>query len=169
MVSVSLDGLSTYMQSERRHGQHQKCSCPDPSIPLLNPDPEWKKHHARLVEDAKRAPKNLDIVFLGDEIIEQWNGTAELGTKVLKGDMREPFQKRFTTEGGGTLEGLALGSSIDTVRYIRQEWHLLPFGGIQSSSRPSKSSLPHPLSFLYLGLFFFADRAPTCFGISRME
>jgi hypothetical protein len=68
------------------------------------------------VEDAKRAPKKLDIVFLGDEIVEQWNGTAALGTTILKGGMREPFEKRFTTRGGGALEGLALGSSIDTVR-----------------------------------------------------
>ena len=108
--------LQLHTQSERRHGQHQKCSCPDPSVPLANPDKEWKKHHSRLVEDAKRAPNKLDIVFVGDEIIEQWNGTADLGTTILKGGMREPFEKRFTTKGGGTIEGIALGSSIDTVR-----------------------------------------------------
>lgn len=108
--------------SERRHGQHQRCSCPDPSLPLANTDMEWKNHHTRLVEDAKKAPKNLDIVFLGDAIVERWNGTKDLGTKVLPGDMREPFEKRFTTKGGGKLEGLALGSSADTGPNLL--WHI---------------------------------------------
>ncbi len=54
-------------------------------------------------------------MFLGDSIVERWNGTNDLGTKVLPGNMRDPFEKYFTTKGGGQLEGLALGSSIDTV------------------------------------------------------
>jgi hypothetical protein len=107
------------IQSERRHGQHERCTCPDPALPLLNPDKEWKKHHAQLVDDAKKAPKNLDVVFLGDAVIELWNGTKDLG-KVIQG-MREPFEERFTKVGGDTaLAGLALGSSVDTVRTKRK-------------------------------------------------
>ena len=156
--------LSSHTQSERRHGQHQKCTCPDPSLPLQNPDKEWKKHHARLVEDAKRAPNKLDIVFLGDEIIEQWNGTADMGTTILKGDMREPFEKRFTTKGGGTLEGLALGSSIDTVRsslVCTINMAVLYHPTIYSFVFSSCST--HSLSVS------FGGRAPTCFGIYKME
>lgn len=70
-----------------------------------------------MVNDAKKAPKNLDIVFVGDAVIERWNGTKNLGTEVIP-KMREPFQQRFTKSGGGHLEGLALGSSSDTVRQL---------------------------------------------------
>jgi lysophospholipase L1-like esterase len=64
--------------------------------------------------DAVHAPQNLDIVLLGDSIIERWNGTRHMGTHPMEG-MREIFESKFTRKGGGTLEGLALGSSGDTV------------------------------------------------------
>ena len=55
---------------------------------------------------------------MGDAIIERWDGTSDLGTNVLDGGlMKEPFQERFTKQGGGMYEGLALGSSVDTVRF----------------------------------------------------
>lgn len=95
-------------------------------------DKEWKKQHARLVNDAKKAPSNLDIVFLGDEVVELWNGTKNLGSTVIPG-MREPFEQRFTKAGGGdrALAGLALGSSVDTVRSTYKREKLRPIVLIQ--------------------------------------
>ena len=71
-------------------------------------------HHDAMVYDAKKAPNDLDIVFVGDSIAERWNGTAALGTKVIDSTKRA-FRKRFTKKYGGKLEGIALGSAGDTV------------------------------------------------------
>ena len=84
-------------------------------MPLAGNDKEWKQQHTRLVNDANKAPKHLDIAFVGDAVVELWNGTTDLGTTVIP-HMREPFEARFTKAGGGKLEGVALGSSTDTVR-----------------------------------------------------
>lgn len=99
------------------------CTCPDPTVPLFNSDPRWEQQHNRMLQAAKLASKQqqqqqpLDLVFLGDSIVEQWNGTQSMGTNVIPG-MREPFEKRFTIKGGGDLEALALGCSGDTVSSI---------------------------------------------------
>jgi hypothetical protein len=69
------------------------------------------------VWDAEHAHHNLDIVMIGDSITERWNGTSSMGRNLIpKG--RAPFEQYFTKDGGGSLEGLALGSSGDTVRNI---------------------------------------------------
>lgn len=91
-----------------------RCTCPDPAQPLPNSDSTWRKHHLEMVKDARQAPRDLDIVFLGDSMIERWNGTRNMGQQSIPG-MRKVFAERFTVKGGGTFEGLALGSSGDTV------------------------------------------------------
>ena len=68
-----------------------------------------------MVYDALHAHPNLDLVMLGDSIMERWNGTRGLGTETVPG-AKEMFFKYFTRAHGGHLEGLALGSSGDTVR-----------------------------------------------------
>lgn len=101
-------------------GPETRCTCPDPSKPIIltGTDYEkWKKHHEDLVIVAKNAPSDLDIVFLGDAMVERWDGTGDFGTKKIEG-VRKVFQSRFTKRGGGELEGIALGSSGDTVSGI---------------------------------------------------
>jgi hypothetical protein len=71
-----------------------------------------------MVLDAKHAPSNLDIVFVGDAIVERWQGTTDLGVNVLPPGMKEPFQARFVKKNGAELEGLALGASSDTVSLV---------------------------------------------------
>jgi hypothetical protein len=95
--------------------EDERCTCPDPAKPQARTEKEWKAHHEVMVKDAHQAPKDLDIVFLGDSIIERWNGTKSWGTHTIAG-MRTVFEKRFTRAGGGSLEGIALGSSGDVVR-----------------------------------------------------
>mmetsp|Transcript_62961 Transcript_62961/g.181111 ORF Transcript_62961/g.181111 Transcript_62961/m.181111 type:complete len:409 (-) Transcript_62961:1197-2423(-) len=109
--------------NERRHGENERCTCPDPTQALANTESEWwEKHHNHLVSVANRAKKDLDIVFFGDEIVERLDGTSNLGSRTLGGGMREPFEQLFTKAGGGDLEGLALGSSSDTGPNML--WHI---------------------------------------------
>ena len=99
-----------------RHQQEDtRCTCPDPNKPQIVNSKEWKHHHDMMYLAAKKAPQNLDIVLLGDNMIERWNGTHTMGTHILA-DERSVFEQKFTKRGGGRLEGLALGTSGDTVR-----------------------------------------------------
>ena len=126
-----------FPQAKRHHRcftidaqNHSRCNCADPHIGIPQTIssvtsssgkppkilPPWQQQHDRMVRDAKLAPKELDIVMLGDSIIERWNGTKSMGSEVIP-DMRNPFIRRFTRAGGGSFEGLALGCAGDTVRF----------------------------------------------------
>lgn len=107
--------------TEGRHHQNERCTCPAPSVPLALPDETWKAQHKRMITAAKQAPKQLDIVFLGDAIVERWNGTKAMGTQELPG-IRGAWESHFTKAGGGHFEGLALGSSNDTGPNLL--WHI---------------------------------------------
>jgi hypothetical protein len=74
-------------------------------------------HHQNMVHDAKHAGEDLDVVFFGDGMIEEFGGTKVLGSELAEG-MEEYFERTFTKKGGGKLNGLALGSYGDTVREI---------------------------------------------------
>jgi hypothetical protein len=74
-------------------------------------------HHQNMVHDAKYAMDDLDIVFFGDDMIEEFSGTKILGSEITEG-MEAYFEKTFTKKGGGKLNGLALGSYGDTVRVM---------------------------------------------------
>ena len=58
----------------------------------------------------------LDLVFVGSTLIEHWTGNS-VGHPIdsLKG-IKRIFDQEFTTEGGGIIDGLALGISGDRVR-----------------------------------------------------
>ena len=112
--------LRVISQSDRRHGQNERCTCPDPSAPLAGTSSVWKTYHNQLVLTANQygassSTNRLDIVFLGDAIVERWQGTSDLGLTILAKDMKEPFQSRFVKKNGADLEGVALGASSDTV------------------------------------------------------
>lgn len=74
-----------------------------------------------MVHDSKNAKEDLDIVFFGDGMIEQFGGTKALGTEVAVG-MEDYFEKTFTKNGGGKFEGLALGSDGDTVSRSKESF-----------------------------------------------
>jgi hypothetical protein len=69
-----------------------------------------------MVYIAEHAPQDLDVVFFGDDLIEQLSGTRGLGVDGAEG-MEEYFEKTFTRKSGGKLNAIALGSSGDTVRF----------------------------------------------------
>jgi lysophospholipase L1-like esterase len=86
-------------------------SCADPLTPFAC-DEAWHDHHKDLIA-AANSPGPFQFVMLGDSITERWNGTRHLGTVVLP-ENRQVFNSFFTKSGGGSVDGLALGTSGDT-------------------------------------------------------
>lgn len=118
---------------ETRSSISERCSCPDPNKALRNDATKlWKSNHDHIVHLAKNAPADLDIVFLGDDTIEQLSGTRNLGGEMVEG-MEEYFDRTFKKKNGGKFNGLALGSSGDTGPNLLWHWE----NGIkQSDLRP---------------------------------
>lgn len=75
---------------------------------------QWKRHHDDMVSIANRLDPNLDIVFLGDSIIERFSGTAGMGVKGVTGH-KAAFDRRFSKSAGGRMEGKAFGTAEDAV------------------------------------------------------
>jgi hypothetical protein len=104
------------MNKNHKQGS-EPCNCPDPGQPQAKTGTladQWKRHHDDMVSIAKRAPQDLDVVFLGDSIIERLGGTAGMGTQVMDGH-KASFDKRFSKRGGGRMEGKAFGTAQDSV------------------------------------------------------
>jgi hypothetical protein len=110
-----------FVNQEQHPGTLDKrCTCPDPKIALANnASPLWNSHHQNMVHIAEHAPVDLDVVFFGDDMIEQLSGTQGLGVEGAEG-MEDYFEKTFTKKGGGKVNAIALGSSGDTVRYCTE-------------------------------------------------
>jgi hypothetical protein len=60
---------------------------------------------------------SVDVVFVGDDVTEAWNG-RQLGveTSAYKA-VNSYFLKTFSRNGGGEIDGLALGTTADSVCY----------------------------------------------------
>ena len=71
-----------------------------------------------MVSIAKRLDPNLDIVFLGDSIIERFSGTAGMGAQGVTGH-KAAFDKHFSKNAGGRMEGKAFGTEQDDVSSFR--------------------------------------------------
>jgi lysophospholipase L1-like esterase len=82
---------------------------------------KWFVHHAELVRTAEAATSDLDVVFLGDSIIEHWNGTKFWGRRLMQ-EKRDEFQRKFSKAKGAKLEGIALGAAQDLVQNLN--WHV---------------------------------------------
>ena len=93
------------------------CYCAeDPNRPTDKKDKLWVHHHKDMVQHAIQAKHDLDLVMIGDSIIERWNGTRHLGS------IQEPGMRHVTKKTGGSLEAIALGSAGDTSQNLL--WHL---------------------------------------------
>ena len=101
-------------------GGDDGCRCEDP----LTPQPRgeyrsWTRAHESNLEDIKRVVemgKSIDIAFVGESVVEEMDGRwmGQSGTQLQRlGDL---FNKRFDTDKGGKLNGIALGVAGDTVR-----------------------------------------------------
>lgn len=99
------------------HGGDSSCNCDDPLTPRSGIGKEWHGAHDLNVNDIDEFLKNApsaDIVFLGDDITEEWRGTAMGVRQDDMGKVARVFNKLFTREGGGPIDGLALGLAGDT-------------------------------------------------------
>jgi hypothetical protein len=69
-----------------------------------------------LVQGAVESAKSIDIAFLGESVVEEmdgrWFGDK---TNTLLSELAKTFDKNFSKEKGGKLDGLAIGVAGDTV------------------------------------------------------
>ena len=56
----------------------------------------------------------MDVVFLGDQFVQAWDGHF-LNRKIVGGsDIQLQFRETFSRASGGMLDGIALGIAGDT-------------------------------------------------------
>jgi hypothetical protein len=99
-------------------GGDAACTCDDFTTPLSREEKKgWVQTHAG---NTKRidVSKDYDVVFIGDEVAEGWNGEWLGRPGFPTGDAlktKDFFTNTFTKDGGGEFEGLALGIMGDDV------------------------------------------------------
>jgi len=125
LIHVKSNAFSTqqYLNKGHREGT-EPCDCPDPTKPSAKTGAlagQWKRHHDDMKAVAKRLDPNLDIVFLGDSIIEHFSGTAGMGAQVVSGH-KAAFDRRFAKNKGGRMEGKAFGTEKDSGPNLL--WHI---------------------------------------------
>lgn len=110
------------------------CNCtstvtPQPQSPEMVPSRVWQAAFEKNVQLAESAPSDLDVVILGDSITEHLAGT-ELGQVEETWERHSAvFNRLFTKNGGGDVEGLALGIGGDAcaqLLYRLQNGELTP-------------------------------------------
>jgi len=85
----------------------------------LDPDDKleyewWKKSATLNLELIDNASSDLDVVLLGDSIIEHWNGRSMGALDSHLNKIKNTFDELFQKENGGKVNGLALGITNDT-------------------------------------------------------
>lgn len=76
----------------------------------------FKQNKAIVRDQAKETDTKVDVVFVGDQLIEAWNGKYQ-GEKLDElRSVAKTFNKKFGTNNGTDLKGLALGIGGDAVR-----------------------------------------------------
>jgi len=58
---------------------------------------------------------NVDVVLLGDQITEEWNGRWYGKPEQEMQKVKTWFDEKFSTTGGGDVNGVALGIAGDSV------------------------------------------------------
>jgi len=96
------------------------CAC-DPFTPISHPSDRWHRWHETFVNQTMNTTHNIQVVFLGDSIMERWGGTRFQGTRPRSG-YREEFEKRFSKATGASIEGRVFGSAQDTSQHLL--WHI---------------------------------------------
>jgi lysophospholipase L1-like esterase len=98
------------------HGNQQPCHCSNPLEPANFTDrPEWNRGFLRNVElaqDAVASSRNLDVVMLGDSIVEFWQATYKGAPIAMFESNHEVYQRLFDSPDA-PIQGLALGVAGD--------------------------------------------------------
>ena len=116
------------------------CLCPDPTVPRErsgSTHKRWKAWHNQMVQRTHQisnpnhnnstTTSSIDVVLLGDSILEHFRGTKALGKLALP-ELRQVFEAHFVKSHGATLEGEALGTGGDSTTELLWHWthQLLP-------------------------------------------
>mmetsp|Transcript_25031 Transcript_25031/g.35285 ORF Transcript_25031/g.35285 Transcript_25031/m.35285 type:complete len:396 (-) Transcript_25031:477-1664(-) len=116
---ATIDGIadltSEFVEPWCFYGKKGRCNCKDPmKADSRISKSHWAKAHHLNKEQAKGKGDSVDVLFLGDSIMEGWNGKSYGHSSPRSRDVPAIFKKLFTKDGGGQFEGLALGISGDT-------------------------------------------------------
>jgi hypothetical protein len=127
-------------------GGNDDCTCDDPTEELSRPEISgWTKVFERNKQVAAEAPRDIDVVFLGDEFTQAWTG-MKMTKPILGGNMIATFfNQTFQKDKGGDVNGIALGIYGDTVSGIRLLTQALWYG-----RRPSIWVILNPGRPIYL-------------------
>jgi lysophospholipase L1-like esterase len=100
----------------KSQGIQQPCHCSNPLEPANFTDrPEWNRGYLRNVELAREAvasSRSLDVVLLGDSIIEFWQATYKGAPIAMFEGNRVVYQRLFDSRDA-PIQGLALGVAGD--------------------------------------------------------
>lgn len=97
-------------------GGDDVCTCDDFTEPTSRAEvPGWLEAHEA---NKNRMDTSIfyDVVFVGDDVVEQWNGNWLNKLAPDGKGIKAYFDSTFSTENGGNFDGLALGIAGDSVR-----------------------------------------------------
>merc|ERR1712183_869071 len=110
-------------------GGNEKCRCEDPLIPSQKKGyRNWQKAHEQNKELIKSAFSDadddfyfqdlVDVVFIGENIVETWAGRSIGFNSTFTTDVAKKFNKVFQKSHGGIFNGLPLGIAGDTTSNV---------------------------------------------------
>jgi hypothetical protein len=110
----------------------------------------------------------LDVVFLGDDLVEMWTG---LGLNVPLADpngqeIQKIFNRTFTKAGGGALDGLAMGIRGDSVRLTIEAYTGNCASEAYTGNCASESAICRSHSWLDIACCFTVSPPTYCGGCS---
>ena len=110
-------------------GGDNACSCEDFTEPIPRDEvPGWlDAHEANKKRWLEESDPTFDVVFLGDDVIEELNGECLNAARPGGQQIAQDFQESFNSDG---RKGLALGIAGDSVRrYFDGSGHCLLMAG----------------------------------------
>eukprot|EP00545_Synedropsis_sp_CCMP1620_P007328 CAMPEP_0119003062 /NCGR_PEP_ID=MMETSP1176-20130426/331_1 /TAXON_ID=265551 /ORGANISM="Synedropsis recta cf, Strain CCMP1620" /LENGTH=418 /DNA_ID=CAMNT_0006954621 /DNA_START=28 /DNA_END=1284 /DNA_ORIENTATION=- len=100
-------------------GDDDSCRCDDPTIAMSKGEVKgWTRAHKKnkeLVSDYDFMSSGVDVVMLGDQVTEEWNGRLFGSLADDYKGVNHFFKKTFTKSGGGNLDAVALGIAGDSI------------------------------------------------------
>lgn len=122
---------------------------------------------------------DYDVIFLGDDMVELWNGKLftmmnangpRPGVTDEGAQIKQYFNKTFSKEAGGDLDGLALGINGDSVRRQSSVMYFWSFCGLVCLLAVFffYMDMSHLYSLHFLVFSLTSHSLPICYGGSSM-
>jgi len=109
VAGISLAEVDTWCLLE----EDRDCECINPLKPMDKSNEWWNEAKDFNLGLVQNATSDLDVVLLGDSIIEQWNGRNKGAQKDNLDEIKGVFNNLFRKDHGGMIDGLALGIAGD--------------------------------------------------------